>query len=62
VDVDPALVGAGVTAWNANTVPPSKSASYAWLRVAMTLNPSSNAMSAPTLLAWQQIYDCVAAE
>jgi hypothetical protein len=37
-------------------------ASHSWLRVNMTLNPSSDKMSAPTLLAWQQNYDCVASE
>jgi hypothetical protein len=64
VDVDPALVAAGVPTWNASVSPPAtpKAGSYAWLRVAMTLNPSSDKKSAPTLLAWQQNYDCVSSE
>jgi hypothetical protein len=30
--------------------------------VTMTLNPSSDQLSAPTLIAWEQTYDCVPAE
>jgi len=33
--------------------------SQAWLRVTITLNPSSDHYSAPTLTAWRQNYDCV---
>ncbi len=33
--------------------------SNAWLRVTITLNPSSDHYSAPTLTAWRQNYDCV---
>ncbi|HTQ46604.1 MAG TPA: hypothetical protein VMI75_27815 [Polyangiaceae bacterium] len=62
VDVDPALVASGVPTWNASGPPPAPSGSYAWLRVNMTLNPSSDKMSAPTLIAWQQTYDCVSSE
>jgi hypothetical protein len=49
VDVDPALVAAGQM-------------SDSWLRVNMTLNPSSDKLTPPTLIAWQQMYDCVPAE
>ena len=35
------------------------STSKAWLRVSVTLTPSTNGMSAPTLGAWRQLYDCV---
>jgi hypothetical protein len=57
VDVDPKL--------GANGTPTSGTPAYAshpWLRVNMTLNPSTDLLSAPTLIAWQQIYDCVSAE
>jgi hypothetical protein len=57
VSVDPALQANGTpTASN----PPI--ASHSWLRINMTLNPSSDKLSAPTLLGWQQQYDCVASE
>jgi len=46
VDVDPLLVAASQT-------------SQAVLRVTMTLNPSTDKLSAPTLIAWQQNFDCV---
>ncbi len=46
VDVNPKLVAAGQS-------------SQAVLRVNMTLNPSSDHLQAPTLLAWQQTFDCV---
>jgi len=49
VDVDPKLVAASQM-------------SHAWLRVTMTLDPSSDKLTAPTLYAWQQTYDCVASE
>ena len=55
--------GAPVVTWTGadvatalNTIP---SKSKAWLRVNITLNPSSDQLSAPTLVAWRQAYDCV---
>jgi hypothetical protein len=57
VNVDPALAAAGVP-----TSGQPAYASHTWLRVNMTLNPSSDLTSAPTLIAWQQDYDCVASE
>ncbi len=36
--------------------------SQEWLRVTMTLNPSSNHQQAPTLEAWQQSYSCMPCE
>lgn len=44
--VDPLLVAAGTK-------------SLAWLRITMTFNPSMDHTSAPTLNAWEQLYDCV---
>jgi hypothetical protein len=35
------------------------SISKQWLRVTMTMNPSTDGYSAPTLNAWRQLYDCV---
>jgi hypothetical protein len=35
------------------------SLSKAWLRVTLTMNPSTDGYSAPTLSAWRQLYDCV---
>ena len=55
VDVDTRLLAVGD--------PPSDTpphASHAWLRVNMTLTPSSDGTQAPTLLTWNQAYDCVA--
>ena len=57
VNVDPKLTSAGVPAYGT----PAYS-SHSWLRVTMTLNPTSDKMTPPTLLAWQQNYDCVPAE
>jgi hypothetical protein len=57
VNVDPQLVAAGDPV---SGQPPT--ASHEWLRVTMTLNPSSDQLSAPTLIAWEQTYDCVPAE
>lgn len=37
-------------------------ASHSWLRVSMTLDPSSDHMFTPTLEAWQQTYGCVSSE
>lgn len=55
--------GAPVVTWTGADVAsalkaiPSKSKS--WLRVNITLNPSSDQMDSPTLQAWRQAYDCV---
>jgi hypothetical protein len=49
VDVDPMLVGAGQM-------------SHSWLRVNMTLDPSTDKFTAPDLISWQQMYDCVPSE
>jgi len=57
VDVDTQLKAAGVP----TTGQPPYS-SHPWLRVNMTLNPSSDKMSAPTLIAWNQALDCVSSE
>lgn len=38
------------------------SPSYDFLQLTFTLNPSSDHQTAPTLLAWQLNYDCVASE
>jgi hypothetical protein len=57
VNVDPLLVAAGLPKQGQ---PPT--ASHSWLRVTMTLNPSTDMLTAPTLIAWQQAYDCVASE
>jgi hypothetical protein len=35
------------------------STSKTWLRVTVTLNPSTNGMAAPTLSSWRQLYDCL---
>jgi|GEM_PF-2475922 len=57
VDVDPKLAANGTGTWGNPAY-----ASHSWLRVNMTLNPSSNKLVAPTLIAWQQTYDCVSSE
>jgi hypothetical protein len=57
VNVDPLFVAAGLP-----TQGQPATASHEWLRVTMVLNPSSDMLSAPTLIAWQQAYDCVASE
>jgi hypothetical protein len=57
VNIDPLLVAEGLPTQGQ---PPT--ASQAWLRVTMTLDPSADMLSAPTLIAWQQAYDCVASE
>jgi hypothetical protein len=57
VNIDPLFVAAGLPKQGQ---PPT--ASHPWLRVTMTLNPSSDMLSAPTLIEWQQAYDCVASE
>jgi hypothetical protein len=41
---------------------PNGSWSRAWLRVNMALNPSTDKKSAPTLIAWQQAFNCIAAQ
>jgi hypothetical protein len=57
VGVDPKLVASGTPAWGSPAY-----GSHSWLRVNMTLNPSTDLLSAPTLIAWQQTYDCLASE
>jgi hypothetical protein len=56
-DVDTALLTAGVPA---SGQPPY--ASHSWLRVTMGLNPTPDQEVPPTLLGWNQAYDCVASE
>jgi hypothetical protein len=57
VAVDAALAAHGTPTTN---MPPV--ASHSWLRVNMTLNPTSDQMSTPTLQGWQQTYGCVSSE
>jgi hypothetical protein len=57
VAVDSALAANGTPTTNKPPV-----ASRSWLRVSMTLNPTSDHMSTPTLLGWQQTYGCVSSE
>jgi hypothetical protein len=57
VNLDPLFVTEGLPT---EGQPPT--ASRAWLRVTMTLNPTADMLTAPTLIAWQQAYDCVASE
>jgi hypothetical protein len=57
VAVDAALAAHGTPTTN---MPPV--ASHSWLRVNMTLNPTSDQMTAPTLQGWQQTYGCVSSE
>ena len=53
--------GAPITNWTGTDVgaalSPTKSGT--WLRVTITLNPSSDKLNAPVLTAWRQQYDCV---
>ncbi len=61
--VDVRLAAAGYpTSGNNPNPPPTSFASHSWLRVNMILNPSSNLLYSPTLLTWNQEYDCVPAE
>ncbi len=61
--VDVALAGAGYpTSGNNPNPPPASFASHNWLRVNMILNPSTSQSFAPTLLTWNQSYDCVPME
>ncbi len=53
----PVLTWQGADVQTALDTIPSKS--KAWLRVTITLNPTSDAMQTPTLDAWRQAYDCV---
>ena len=53
----PVVTWTGADVATALTTIPSNS--KAWLRVNITLNPSSDQLSAPTLVAWRQAYDCV---
>ncbi|MEO7110821.1 MAG: hypothetical protein ABI183_10315 [Polyangiaceae bacterium] len=38
---------------------PCSAVSQAWLRVSMTLNPTTDKFGTPTVTAWRQSYDCV---
>ncbi len=53
-------VGTDVSGALASLVP--KQTSQTYLQVNITLNPSSDHNSTPTLTAWQQTYDCIATE
>ncbi|HSQ68128.1 MAG TPA: hypothetical protein VLM85_33185 [Polyangiaceae bacterium] len=54
--------GAPITTWTGTDVGAAlaPNPSLAWLRVNITMNPSSDHYFAPTLTAWRQLYDCVA--
>jgi hypothetical protein len=56
--------GAPIVTWTGVDVNPKLPGqlSKAWLRITMTLNPSSDGYSAPTVNAWQQLYDCIDAQ
>lgn len=54
------ITGAPIVSWTGVDVStklptPSKE----WLRVTMTLNPSTDGYSAPTVNSWRQLFDCV---
>jgi len=53
--------GPPITSWTGTDVSQAlaPNPSLAWLRVTITLNPSSDHQQAPTLTAWRQQYDCV---
>ncbi len=53
--------GAPITSWIGTDVSAalSPNPSQNWLRVTITLNPSTDKYYAPTLTAWRQNYDCV---
>jgi len=53
--------GAPVVTWTGADVSQALApgTSQAWLRVNITLRPSSDHLDAPTLTAWRQAYDCV---
>ncbi|CAN5460828.1 hypothetical protein BH09MYX1_BH09MYX1_50030 [soil metagenome] len=55
------VTGAPITSWTGVDVEPKlpNASSKHWLRITMTLNPSTNGYSAPTVSAWRQLYDCV---
>ncbi len=58
------VTGAPITSWTGVDVEPKlpNANSKSWLRITMTLNPSSDGYSAPTVTAWRQAYDCVDAQ
>jgi hypothetical protein len=61
--VDVQLAAAGYpTSGNNPNPPPASFASHNWLRVNMILNPSTDLQYSPTLLGWNQQYDCVPSE
>jgi hypothetical protein len=51
--------GAPITTWTGTDVSTLITPSLNWLRVTITLNPSSDETQAPTLTAWRQQFDCV---
>ena len=57
VAVDAALQANGTPSGGSPAI-----ASHSWLRVNMTLNPTSDMQTPPTLLGWQQNYGCLASE
>ncbi len=54
--------GAPITTWTGTDVSSLITPSLPFLRVTITLNPSSSHYFAPTLTAWRQQYDCVDAQ
>jgi hypothetical protein len=57
------VTGAPIVNWtgvDVSTKLPVKSKD--WLRITMTLNPSTDGYSAPTVTSWRQLYDCVDAQ
>jgi hypothetical protein len=54
--------GAPITSWTGTDVSTLITPSLSWLRVTITLNPSSDGTQAPTLTAWRQQFDCVDAQ
>jgi hypothetical protein len=51
--------GAPITTWTGTDVSTLITPSLSYLRVTITLNPSSDGTQAPTLTAWRQQFDCV---
>jgi len=54
--------GAPITTWTGTDVSSLITPSLMFLRVTITMNPSSDHEFAPTLTAWRQQYDCVDAQ
>lgn len=54
------VTGAPIVSWTGVDVSTKLSTkSKDWLRITMTLNPSTDGYSAPTVTNWRQLYDCV---